>query len=222
MDIRIAIAEDSKVNRNTIVQKMSAFSDVSVLFLAYDGHECLEKLKETDPQSFPHIVFLDLEMPVMNGIDAIGIGKVLFPSVHFIVLTVLDNDDKIFEAIKAGASGYLLKHETGAVIYEAMQNVLHEGGAPMSPAIARKALTLLSQATMGSKETPAELPEQLSDRDKAVLENLVKGWNAKRSAEALGISAMTVRKHITNIYRKLHVHSKADMIHLANSRKWFS
>src|SRR6478672_4736232 len=167
MDIRIAIAEDSKVNRNTILQKMSTFQDVSILFIAHDGHECLDKIKRTDPSALPHVVFMDLEMPVMNGIDAIGIGKVLFPSIHFIVLTFFDNDDKIFEAIKAGASGYLLKHETGAAIYEAMQHVLLEGGAPMSPAIARKALNLLSQATISNKEKSKELPEQLSGRERA-------------------------------------------------------
>lgn len=91
---------------------------------------------------------MDLEMPHMNGIETISLAKSLYPEIHFVVLTVFDDDEKIFEAIKAGASGYLLKHEPAAVLQEAVMNVLEFGGAPMSPAIARKALQLMSKASL--------------------------------------------------------------------------
>src|ERR1043165_1579520 len=129
----------------------------------------------------PAIVFMDIEMPKMNGIEAITHAHALYPSIHFLVLTVFDDDDKIFEAIKAGASGYLLKHEPATVINEAIINVLEHGGAPMSPAIARKALSLLSRASQKEDQHIAtEVPVNLTEREKEILQHIVSGWDAKR------------------------------------------
>ena len=146
MAVNIALTEDNFINRNTFIQKIKMYPEFKLIFTAENGHYCLEELKGLPLQLIPQVIFMDLEMPEMDGIETIQIAKSMYPQIHFIVLTVFDDDDKIFEAIKAGASGYLLKHETAAVINDAIINVLEFGGAPMSPAIARKTMHLLSRS----------------------------------------------------------------------------
>lgn len=222
MEFRIALAEDSAVNRNTFMQKLSLAGKLKLVFSATNGIECLEKLKELFHNELPEVVFMDLKMPEMDGIETIRIAKSLYPQIHFIVLTIFDDDNKIFDAIKAGASGYLLKHEPAAVLEEAVINILETGGAPMSPAIARKALQLLSKSTSPENGTSAtnEMPESITQREKEILQHMVSGWDAKRIAAELNISTLTVRKHIANIYDKLHVNSRAQIIMLAAKHKW--
>lgn len=221
MKVRIALTEDNYINRNTFMQKIKAYPDLHLVFSSENGHECLEELKGLPLQLLPEVIFMDLEMPEMDGIETIQIAKSMYPQVHFIVLTIFDDDEKIFEAIKAGASGYLLKHEPAAVINDAVTNVLEFGGAPMSPAIARKTMHLLSRSAP-QRETVrnAALPKIITEREQEILQHLVNGWDAKRSATELNLSVLTVRKHIANIYTKLHVSSKAQVISLAHKNKW--
>lgn len=224
MNIKIALAEDNKVSRNTFLQKISSFIDLEMIFAASNGNECLEELKGLPASKFPEVVFIDLEMPELNGIQTIGIAKSLYPQIQFIVLTVFDDDEKIFEAIKAGASGYLLKHEPASVLRDAISNVLEFGGAPMSPAIARKSLALLSRSDLPDQPAVAakDVDMILSEREKEILQHTIEGLDAKKIGDLLKISVLTVRKHIANIYQKLHVNSKAQIINLAYQRKWFS
>ena len=221
MKIRIALAEDNRINRNTFLEKTALFPDLEIVFVAVNGEECLEHLKKLPPALLPRVIFMDLEMPEMNGVQAITIGKALNPDIHFIVLTVFDDDDKIFDAIRAGASGYLMKHEPAETLMDAVRSVLEDEGAPMSPAIARKALNLLRHDAKSNEEKSKTFPDRLSEKETTVLEHLVNGWDAKRSASVLNISVLTVRKHIYNIYGKLHINSKAQAIHLAHTQKWF-
>jgi DNA-binding NarL/FixJ family response regulator len=219
----VALAEDKSVNRNTFLQKINLLGNMQVVFVANDGMECLEQLKGLPSAKHPQVIFMDLEMPKLNGIETIRMGKALYPDIHFIVLTVFDDDEKIFEAIKAGASGYLLKHEPAGVLQEAVTNALEYGGAPMSPAIARKALQLMSKATL-QHEPEIELnalPEMITEREEEILKLMVRGWDSKRISNELNISVLTVRKHTANIYTKLHVQSKAEVMHLAHQSKWF-
>ncbi len=221
MSIRIALVEDNLVNQHTFMQKMQLYPELQVLFTAADGHQCLEELKSLPHQLLPELVFMDLEMPGLNGIETIRTAKALYPPVHFVVLTVFDDDEKVFEAIRAGASGYLLKHEPAQVIREAVQNILESGGAPMSPAIARKTLQLLGrmEAVVAEKE-PESMPESLTEREQEILQLMINGWDAKRISVALSLSVLTVRKHIANLYGKLHVSSKAQVISLAFKNNW--
>lgn len=220
--MRIALAEDNLINRNTFRQKLRELGRHELIFSANNGNECLSELQKMGPGQLPEVIFVDLEMPEMGGIEMLTIAHSLYPTVHFIVLTVFDDDEKVFEAIRAGASGYLLKHESAAVLQDAITHVTEFGGAPMSPAIARKALHLLSQAHLpATKSEAGELPAGLTDREKEVLEQMVKGWDAKKSALALDLSVLTVRKHIDNIYKKLHLNSKAQLISMAYQNKWF-
>ena len=218
--VKIALAEDNSVNRNTFLNKTREIANCELVFIANNGNECLEKLKAL-PQ-LPEVVFMDLEMPQMNGIQTISLAKAIYPQIHFIVLTVFDDDEKIFEAIKAGASGYLLKHEPAATLEEAITNVLEFGGAPMSPAIARKALHLLSRSAVAEQSTASSLPTDITEREKEILQYVVNGWDSKKIATTVNLSVLTVRKHIANIYTKLHINSKAQAINMAHKEGWFN
>jgi DNA-binding NarL/FixJ family response regulator len=223
MNFTIALVEDNKINRNTFMQKIKLFPNLSLVFSADNGNMCLEELKGLPHQHLPQVVFMDLEMPEMDGIEAIRLAKSLYPQIHFIVLTVFDDDEKIFEAIKAGASGYLLKHEPAEILQEAIVTILESGGAPMSPAIARKALQLLSTSPPRPEAGPnnaSAIPHAITDREKEILQLMVNGWDAKRIATELNLSVLTVRKHIANIYDKLHVNSKAQVISMAHKNNW--
>jgi len=214
----IGITDDKAINRNNITEKVKQFDDLQLCFTAVNGNDCLEQLKGLPLEKMPHIIFMDIEMPEMDGIQAICIARSLYPHIFFIVLTVFDDDDKIFEAIKAGAHGYLLKDENAVSLHNAVIAVAKNEGAAMSPAIARKALQLLSNASVTFPEKkPAanNISSLLSEREKEILQHTVTGFDAKRIAEITGISVLTVRKHIANIYQKLHVNSKAQAMRIA-------
>lgn len=223
MAIPIALVEDNMVNRTTFIRKMESFDDLQMVFTAYNGKDSLEQLKELEESKRPRVIFVDLEMPLMNGIQFIEIAKALYPDLFFIVLTIFDDEENIFEAIKAGAHGYLLKDDSAIAIRNAITNSLELGGAPMSPPIARKALTLLSKSTQpeaGKKPIEGALNGLLSEREKEILQYMVKGETPKQIADALFISLLTVRKHIANIYEKLHVNSNTQVIRLAHKNHW--
>jgi DNA-binding NarL/FixJ family response regulator len=223
MAVKVAFVDDNMVNRNTFVHKIQNFDDLEIVFTAPNGSICLEQLKELNPDKMPQVLFVDLQMPNMNGIQLIQIAKVLYPALHFIVLTVFDDDERIFEAIKAGANGYLLKDDNAISLRNAITNSLEQGGAPMSPSIARKALDILSKAsvsTVHSGNIESSLDGLLSEREKEILLHSIKGSSPKQIAETLYISVFTVRKHIANIYEKLHVNSNTQVLNLAYKNKW--
>lgn len=224
MEFRIALTEDNAVNRNTFMQKLKVSGRMELVFVAHNGNECLEELKGLPHTNLPEVIFMDLEMPELDGIETIRMAKTLFPQIQFIVLTVFDDDTKIFEAIRAGASGYILKHEPAAVLEAAVVEVLQTGGAPMSPAIARKALQLLSRSTNPAIDQAhtQELPVNITEREQEILQHMISGWDAKRIATELQVSVLTIRKHIANIYDKLHVNSRAQVISLAHKHKWLN
>jgi len=222
MNYTIALVEDNSVNRNTFLQKISLLKNLEMVFVAVNGHDCMEQLKGLPPAKIPQVIFMDLEMPGMDGTKTIRLSSPLYPQVHFIVLTVFDEEEKIFEAIRAGASGYLLKHEPVEVLYDAVVNVMEYGGAPMSPAIARKTLQLMKRSPAPDQQTSQSVPENITKREEEILEKMVNGWDAKQIGSVLDISTTTVRKHIANIYQKLHVQSRAGLISMAHHNKWFN
>lgn len=214
--INIAIVDDKQPNRVSLNEKITYDTDITVAFMAANGEDFLEQMKTSNPK--PDVVLMDIDMPIMNGIEAVNIATELYPSTQFIMLTVFDDDEKIFDAIKAGAIGYLLKDETVDRIITSVKEIVEFGGSPMSPRIARKALQLLTQANVDVKKEAEE--SVLSEREMDILKGLVQGLDYKSVAEKLFISPHTVRTHITNIYKKLHVSSKSQAIMLAVKNKW--
>lgn len=211
----IAIVDDKKSLRNALQERLAAFENYEVLFTAENGQDFLEKMMEARKKIEPHVVLMDIDMPVMNGIEAVAKGKERYPGSKYLMLTIFDDEEKIFNAIKAGADGYLLKDEPIEKIKEAIINLLNDEGAPMSPSIARRALKLL----MNSPELPGNKPGKttmeeykLTDREEEVLVLLVDGFEYKEIGEKMGVSPNTVRNHISNIYKKLHVTSRAQAI----------
>ena len=220
---RIGLVDDKAVNRSSITDKIKQFEDLNFCFIAVNGNDCLDQLKGLPVQNMPQVIFMDLEMPEMDGVQTISIARALYPEIYFIVLTVFDDEDKIFEAIKAGAHGYLLKDESAIALHNAITNVMETGGAPMSAAIARKAFEMLSKAQLQTETKIAEphlFDVLLTEREKEILLHTINGYDAKRIATILNISVLTIRKHIANIYQKLHVNSKAQIISLAHKNNW--
>lgn len=218
MLIKIALVDDKLIVRRAIMDKLKSYPEMTVVMEACNGEDFLEKIKESAETDLPEIVLIDLEMPLMDGIQTIAVGSMMYPNIKFIVLTVFDNNEKIFEAIKAGAHGYLLKDDDAIVLTEAIMQVKNYDAVPMSPAIARKALGLLKTSLPDTEnKTNADL---LSTREHAVLQQLVEGLEYKEIATKLFISPATVRTHIANIYQKLHVKSKAQAINIAHKNKW--
>lgn len=221
MIIKIAIVDDNQINRSTIKAKLNPYKDIILLFEASNGKDFFEKLIACSKENLPQVVLMDIEMPLLDGISTISSASIKYPEIKFIVLTIYEDDDKIFEAIKAGASGYLLKEDKAINIVEAITNVVEYNGIPMSPAIARRAMDLL-------KESPKPVPHvqnkttehQLSEREMEILKQVVKGYNHHEIAEKLFISPNTVRTHVNNIYKKLHLNSKSQMMNLAYKNKW--
>lgn len=215
MIYRIAIVDDKPTTRNSLSEKLAASGKVTVVFTAVHGKDFTDKLK-INPVD---VALVDIEMPEMDGIEAVGAASELSPTTKFIMLTVFDDEDKIFEAIRAGACGYLLKDEPLPIILDAIVQAMDQGGAPMSPGIARKVLKLLSSGDP-PPSTRTEPKPLISDREMEILKLTVAGLDYKQIAEKLFISPHTVRKHITNIYEKLHVNSKAQAISLAMRKGW--
>ncbi len=189
---------------------------MEIVFMACNGKDFLEQLKTTPQHRHPQLVLMDIDMPVMNGIDAVRRSHEIYDDIRYIMLTVFDDDDKLFDAIRAGADGYLLKEEGIETIVNAIKEVIEKSGAPMSPSIARRALNLLS----GTKKREPDVQTMLSDREMDILKGLVSGLDYRKIADSLFISPHTVRTHITNIYEKLHVKSKVQAVKIALKNKW--
>ncbi|MBM4172268.1 MAG: response regulator transcription factor [Ignavibacteria bacterium] len=215
MCIKIALAEDNDRLAESIEEKLKLFSnDVEFKFRAKNGIDLINKIgKDSDIDA----VLMDIEMPIMDGIKTTEMIKEKYSSIKVIMLTVFDDEEKIFSAIQAGANGYLLKDESPDKIFDSIKMIM-DGGAPMSPVIATKALTLLrkSEFVFSEKE---KVDFELSKREIEVLEQLSRGLDYQKIAELLFISPATVRKHIENIYKKLEVHNKVQAVQKAIKHK---
>ncbi|MBO6632202.1 MAG: response regulator transcription factor [Psychroserpens sp.] len=203
MNVKIAIVDDNTFLINTVKEKLSFFEDFNVKFTAMNGSELLTQLEVNHNLD---LILMDIEMPVLNGIESTEIVKNKYPHIKIIMLTTFDNDEHIFNAIKAGADGYLLKEINAKDLHDGIIDTLN-GGAAMNPSIALKTLKLLRNPLSIENEKDKEIIK-LSNRETEVLEHLSKGLNYVQIAENLILSTGTVRKHIENIYRKLKVNNK--------------
>lgn len=211
MKIRVAVAEDKPFLAEAIQNKIELFPDsLEFLFHASDGRGMLEQLA-----GHPGVdaILMDIEMPEMNGIEATEAVCQRFPHIKVIMFTVYDDETRIFQAIQAGAMGYLLKDEPPQVIHDSILMIM-DGGAPMSPTIAAKSLQLLRDPSRAQNQSePNDFA--LTKRETEVLEQLSEGLEYQEIATNLFISPATVRKHIENIYRKLQVNNKMRAVNKA-------
>lgn len=212
MKLKVAIADDNSFLIHAIKEKLSFFEDVNIRATALNGSDLLERLEENHNID---VILMDIEMPVLNGIEATQKVKQKYPQIKIIMLTAFDDDENIFNAIKAGADGYLLKEINPDDLYNGICETLN-GGAAMNPSIALKTLKLLRNPI--DIENPRDHEEiSLSKREVEVLEQLSKGLSYTAIADNLFLSPSTVRKHIENIYKKLQVHSKIEAVQKAKN-----
>lgn len=207
MKIRIGLAEDVPHLQKAISDVLANFSNTELVFIAGNGKEMVDQLVKNKVD----LVLMDINMPMMNGIEATSIIRKRNPEIKIVMLTVFDDGESIFNAILAGANGYLLKDSKPSRLIAAIEEAM-EGGAPMSPDIATKALQLIR----GNRTEPHEKNDfNLTKRELEILEQLATGDTYQEIADKLFISAKTVRKHIENIYGKLQAHNKVEAIDTA-------
>ncbi|MGB3005834.1 MAG: response regulator transcription factor [Chitinophagaceae bacterium] len=219
MPIKIAIVDDKASNRSILKDKLLRHKNFEISLNAENGRDFLEKMKMMPLDKLPEVVLMDLEMPEMDGVDAVAAGSYLYPTVKYVMLTIFDDEEKIFKAIKAGAFGYLLKEESSANIAEVLIQMHENGVGPISPGIAHKILQLVQNNTVSFIQKPffdkEKTPFNLTEREQEILKLLVQGMQYKEIGNQLQISPNTAKKHVLNIYSKLHVNSKAQALALA-------
>ena len=203
MAIKVAIVEDNHEIREGLKWMMSQSPELECVYDFSNVEDAIKKI----PEQCLDVVLMDINLPGMNGIEAIKHLKPLYPNTQFMMLTVYEDDTMIFKSLQAGATGYLLKGSLSEEVKQAIID-LHNGGSPMSPGIARKVLNAFQV------NTPKIEPDfqNLSEREIEIVDKLAQGFRYKEISDKLNISTGTVRKHIQNIYFKLHVQSRTEAL----------
>ena len=209
--IRIAVVEDVDEYRNALTLILNNTPGMRCEQSFANAESAIREL----PKAKPDVILTDINLPGRSGIEVIVELKNRFPAMQFMMLTVYEDDDKIFHALEAGATGYLLKSTAPAKIIESIRE-LYEGGSPMSAQIARKVVDRLHSVQQGSGDNPYD--SLLSDREKEVLNLLRTGMLYKQIADQLHISEYTVKTHCRHIYEKLHVTTRGEAVHAYFSR----
>jgi DNA-binding NarL/FixJ family response regulator len=209
--LTVAIVEDRSRIRDTIVDIINGTAGLKCIGAYNSVESAMKKLDD----SVPDVLLMDIGLPGMSGIEGVKVVKAKFPRVDVLMHTVYDDDDKIFQSICAGASGYVLKNAESAELIRAIKEI--RIGAPMSASIARRLLTMVR-----GEPTPTASDMNLSPREMDILQWLVEGYSYKRIAEKLFISPLTVQSHIKRVYEKLQVHSKSAAVSKALKYRLFS
>ncbi len=203
MAIKVVIFEDNDQLREMLFQMINISESLSCTGAYANAMDLEYKIRRSQPD----IVLMDIDMPGINGVEAVKIIKEKYPQVKILMQTIFEDNDKVFDSICAGADGYLLKNSLTDYLIPAIKE-LNNGGAPMSPSIAKKVLNRFQQQNPYIKNDDYKL----SDREKQVLNCLMKGMSYKMIADACNISIDTVKFHIKKIYEKLHVNSKSEAV----------
>ena len=204
--IKVAFVEDHEQFRGMLVELAGETPLLKLVGAYKDGPAALAGI----PQAKPDVVVMDIQLPGVDGVECVRQLKAACPELNFLMLTAYEDSDRLFESLKAGAGGYLLKRTSTAKLLEAIQE-LHAGGSPMTPHIARRVVQFFSHAPKVPRSADAELG-QLTPGQKKFLEELAQGYAYKEIASHLGISVHGVRNYIRKIYEKLHVHSKVEAV----------
>jgi DNA-binding NarL/FixJ family response regulator len=203
MEIKVALFEDNKKLRESLEQLINSAEGMTCTGSFSDANKLIQNMQQANPD----VVMMDINMPGISGIEAVKMIKEKFPNVHILMQTVFDDNDKIFAAICAGASGYMLKKTAPQKMIEAIRET-YQGGAPMTPSVAVKVLEMFRLQTRVEKNEFIDL----SEREREILGMLVKGKSYKAVASDCFISIDTVSTHVRHIYEKLHVHSKSEAV----------
>jgi DNA-binding NarL/FixJ family response regulator len=198
--IKVGIVEDNKTLREGFETLLNRTPGFTCVCTCADVAEALRKI----PQEKPDVVLMDIQLPDATGVECTAKIKELLPAVHIVIVTVYDDSERIFQALRAGACGYLLKRAQPERIITAIQEA-HEGGVPMTPEIARKVIGQFQHQTA----TAAQM-ETLSAREKEVLELVMHGLGNKAIADRMGVTVAAIKWHLQHIYEKLHVHSRTE------------
>jgi DNA-binding NarL/FixJ family response regulator len=202
MLITVAIVEDLVEIRDALQRSIQMDTELALAGAFTNAEEALAEI----PALQPHLVVMDINLPGMSGIDCIRKIKPLCPNTQFMMFTVYEDDEKVFEALRAGASGYILKKHGSLKIIEALKE-LHRGGAPMTADIARKVVNVFHK-----EEQRIDPGCHLTKREQHILQLLSKGLLYKEIAHQLSISSNTVKQHIHNIYEKMHVQNRTEAL----------
>jgi two-component system, NarL family, response regulator LiaR len=200
--ITVCIVEDRKDIRDSLKILVNEPQDCACVGDFANGEDAVKEIPELQPD----VVLMDIDLPGMNGIECIRQLKPLCPRVQFMICTVYDEDEKIFDALAAGANSYILKRSDSDTLINSIRD-LHNGGSPMSSDIARKIVRQFQKALPSEKEE-----YHLTEREKEILQLLAKGLTYQQTADKIFISGKTIKKHVYNIYEKLHVNSRTEAV----------
>jgi DNA-binding NarL/FixJ family response regulator len=206
--IRVAVVEDDPEIRKMVSELIQSDSNYSLSGVYGSSEEFLGKFEK----NVPDVVILDIHLPGINGIECLKKAKPANPEIQYIMFTVFEDDDSVFEALRSGATGYILKRSSPSAIFDAVQNV-YNGGSPMSPEIARRVIMSMQQ---GEKTGGNQALKLLTQREHEILIALSKGLRYKEISDKLFISMDTVRSHIRNIYEKLQVNNRTAAVRKAS------
>ncbi len=202
LPLRVALVEDQRATRESWSRLISSFSDFTCVCACATAEEALLLV----PQSKPNVILMDIFLPRMSGIECTARLKAVLPKVPIVMLTASDEDETVFQALQAGANGYLLKRTEPAALRAALLDVLN-GGAPMTSEVARRVID-----SFHTKKPNREKPINLTAREEETLVLLTKGYSNKEIAEHQNLSIETVRSHLKNVYEKLHVRSRTEAV----------
>lgn len=216
MNVAIAIFEDQVKVRENLRKRLSFYEDIEIMFEAPNAEVGLEKLRSLPQSDLPRVILMDIEMPGMTGIEATAMVKAEFPEIDVLIQTVFEDDERIFQSIQSGASGYLLKDDPIQKYVEAIKELV-EGGAALSSVIALKVMNFVQKETSAQSKLAEEAKESfaLTTRELDILHAIVDDLTDDQIGEKLFISPHTVRTHIKNMYKKIHVHSRASAVKFA-------
>ena len=200
--VRVSIVEDDEPTRRILMDVIAGASRLELV----SQHASTESALEALPVARPDVVLMDINVPLLNGVECVRRLKPLLPQTQFLMLTVYEDADHIFAALAAGAAGYLLKSTRRVELLAAIEQIM-QGGSPMSSGIARKVVQSFSRPAAAPSEV-----EGLSPREQSVLELLTKGFLYKEISDSLGVSVATVNTYIRRIYEKLQVHSRSQAV----------
>jgi DNA-binding NarL/FixJ family response regulator len=206
--VKVAIVEDNQTTR----EGLKTIIDLSPGYRCVCVCQTAEEALGLIPKHQPDVVLMDIQLPKISGVECVARLKELMPQIQVIMVTVYQDPDRIFRALRAGASGYLLKRATPEMVLNAIRDVQH-GGVPMSAEIARKVIGYFQTQPVAAPEV-----EKLSPRELEILNLIAPGFSNKEIADRLGISIESIRWHLKNIYHKLHVHSRTEAASKIRSR----